>query len=436
MDDFPALKCGVAGAVALDFIPTIGSSGMILSYREVFRYLFHAKELVQEGYTKYPDSMFRIPGVERWNVIVTGRLSNAGSETYSTRQFLQIGYTAGPVIDNNDYHTTIVRTDMTRNIGALFPAVWDEIVTAFDEIIPVQGSGEWASVPAYDAAIQIVTRTTNRLFVGLPLCRDPDYINLNVNYAMDVIIAGQIINLMPLLGPLVSPRKRFLRRADKHITPVVTERVRKEQELGPNYADRPNDLVSWLIDGAEGEAERTIPALVERAVRTSADVFAHALYDLAAYPEYVEPLREEIETITRKEGWTRASLGRMYKTDSFMYESLRYNGIGTLSLSRKVVKPEGFTFSDGINLPYGTYLYTPMWSIHHDPEIYPDPHVFDGFRFSKLRDSDDSLGAAKFQAVTTSLDYQAFGHGRHACPGRFFAVIELKAMLAHVVMNY
>jgi hypothetical protein len=55
-------------------------------------------------------------------------------------------------------------------------------------------------------------------------------------------------------------------------------------------------------------------------------------------------------------------------------------------------------------------------------EIYPDPEVFDGFRFSKLRESEES-GSAKYQVITTTLDYLPFGHGRHACPGRFFAAV-------------
>ena len=29
-----------------------------------------------------------------------------------------------------------------------------------------------------------------------------------------------------------------------------------------------------------------------------------------------------------------------------------------------------------------------------------------------------------------------FGHGRHACPGRFFAALEMKLLLVYVVMNY
>ncbi|KAJ6516233.1 cytochrome P450 [Mycena sanguinolenta] len=438
----------------LEFIPTLGSSNAILSFREVCRYIFGAKELCQEGYKKYPEGLFRVPNVDRWNVMATGRelmdeiASAPESELsfyQSINEFLQTGYTMGWGIVKDTYHANVVRTSMTRNLGVLFPEVRDEIVVAFDELLPVHGK-EWLTVPAFDTMMQIVCRTSNRLFVGLPLCRDPDFIKLNVDYAMDVIIAGQLINMLPsflrpTIGPFLSPRKRILRRASKHLTPVVEERFRREKELGDKYTDKPNDLITWLMDAAEGD-ERTVPALVQRvlfvnfaAIRTSTDTFTHVLYDIAAYPHHVEPLRAEIQSVVQKEGWTRASLNKMYKVDSFLSESQRYWGIGTLSLGRKVVKKDGFRFANGVKLPYGTYLHSPMWSVHHDPEIYPDPEVFDGFRFSKLRELEDS-GSAKYQVVTTSLDYLPFGHGRHACPGRFFAAVELKAMLAHVVMNY
>ena len=57
--------------------------------------------------------------------------------------------------------------------------------------------------------------------------------------------------------------------------------------------------------------------------------FTHALYHLAANPEYVEPLREEVERMVSKEGWTKASLDKMIKVDSFLKESQRFNGLGT-----------------------------------------------------------------------------------------------------------
>ncbi|KAJ6477215.1 cytochrome P450, partial [Mycena vulgaris] len=42
----------------------------------------------------------------------------------------------------------------------------------------------------------------------------------------------------------------------------------------------------------------------------------------------------------------------------------------------------------------------------------------------------------KRHMVSTGAEHLVFGHGKHACPGRFFAATELKAMLAHMLLNY
>jgi cytochrome P450 len=62
------------------------------------------------------------------------------------------------------------------------------------------------------------------------------------------------------------------------------------------------------------------------------------------------------------------------------------------------------------------------------------PEVFDGLRYARLRDQPGL--EAKHQTVTTSLDYLVFGHGRGACPGRFFAIYEIKMLLIQFLRNY
>jgi hypothetical protein len=49
----------------------------------------------------------------------------------------------------------------------------------------------------------------------------------------------------------------------------------------------------------------------------------NALFDLAAYPDHVSPMREEAERVVAAHGWTKAALGNMHKIDSFLRESLR-----------------------------------------------------------------------------------------------------------------
>lgn len=57
-------------------------------------------------------------------------------------------------------------------------------------------------------------------------------------------------------------------------------------------------------------------------------VLTHILYDLATYTSYIEPLREEISMIVEAGGWTKISMEKMRKLDSFMKESHRLNGSG------------------------------------------------------------------------------------------------------------
>ncbi|KAJ6510168.1 cytochrome P450 [Mycena vitilis] len=439
-------------APKLDSIPAIGPSGALSSYVGAFRYLLHGKDMIQEGYEKY--RVFRVPLIHRWDVIISGRelveeLRAAKEEELSIQEafneILQTNMTMGPNILGNPYHISVTRVGMTKNLDARFDEVRDEIICTFQDHLSLDGN-EWKAIPAQAMVMQIICRTGNRLFVGLPLCRNADYLNLNFEFTISVVMAAQMINILPgflrpILGPWISPLKKYLRRANKHLSVLVTERLRLEGELGDSYPGRPNDLISWLLDMAEGE-ERTVPALVQRilvinfgAVHTSANTFTHALFNLAAFPSSVEEMRDEVDRIVEEEGWSKASVGRMHKVDSFLRESQRYSGNSITSMGRKVVKRGGFTFSDGTTVPEGCFVNVATGPTHMNPEVYSNPDEFDAFRFYRLR-TEDEEASMRHQFSASNLDYLAWGHGRHACPGRFFAAAALKTMLAHILVNY
>lgn len=73
-----------------------------------------------------------------------------------------------------------------------------------------------------------------------------------------------------------------------------------------------------------------------------------------------------------------------------------------------------FTFSDGIVIPPGAKIGTPVLFLHRDPTIYENPEVFDGFRFSRLREKSQGTQAVKYSMISTDPAYQLFGHGKHA----------------------
>jgi cytochrome P450 len=47
------------------------------------------------------------------------------------------------------------------------------------------------------------------------------------------------------------------------------------------------------------------------------------LYRLLSNPEYMEPLRQEVDAVVKEEGWTKAGIDKMYKIDSFVRETFR-----------------------------------------------------------------------------------------------------------------
>ena len=70
-----------------------------------------------------------------------------------------------------------------------------------------------------------------------------------------------------------------------------------------------------------------------------------------------------------------------------------------------------------------------------DPDVYENPEMFDGFRFVKLRNH-SRLEDGSLEYTSSDVKNMAFGYGRHACPGRFFASSETKMIMAYLLMHY
>jgi len=114
---------------------------------------------------------------------------------------------------------------------------------------------------------------------------------------------------------------------------------------------------------------------------------------------------------------------------------IRLRPIPKVTLHRKVMNAEGFTFSDGTSVPHGSYLAASSYTVHHLAENFADPDVFDGMfykmRQAQDRDHDgrgvDTGGAAtgdevdvvRHQLTTPGASNLVFGLGKHVCPGRY-----------------
>jgi len=435
----------------LDAIPTVGFSDPILSYFTALRFIFDGPSMFKYGYEKTKPGLFRIALFRRWMVLPSGPeliedVRKAPDDVLSLNaaaiEFIEPEYTLDLLEMDNDYHMGVIRSRLTKNIADTFEEVRDELLKSLDASIPVHGD-DWVKVPILETMQRVVCATTNRVFVGAPLCRDQDYLTLNSNFAVNVVKFGTIISIFPkplksIVARLLSNLPSQIRQEMEFIRPMVEERFARMDEFGEDWDEKPNDLLMWLMSEAKG-VERSLEGVARRllfinfaGIGSTSTTFTNVLYRLLSNPEYVEPLRHDVETVVAEEGWTKAAMDKMHKIDSFLRETQRLDDLNSAMMSRLALR--SFTFSNGVTVPAGTLIVVPG-TVHKDGEFYPNPEEFDGFRFAKLRERDGDA-VAGHQALSTSTDHLTFGYGRHACPGRFFAANEVKALLAHFVVTY
>ena len=73
------------------------------------------------------------------------------------------------------------------------------------------------------------------------------------------------------------------------------------------------------------------------------------------------------------------------------------------------------TLSDGTFIPKDTFICTSTWGTHRDDVAYPDPEVFDPFRFSRgKKDGVSGTEGTKHLMSNVSVDFVPFGYGGHA----------------------
>ncbi|KAJ3513627.1 hypothetical protein NMY22_g14982 [Coprinellus aureogranulatus] len=332
---------------------------------------------------------------------------------------------------------------MNRNVSVLFPTIIDEMRGAFEDHIPL--TEDWTNIKLVDTIVYMVCRMVNRFFFPtLQLHKDPVFLKIQTDPSVVLILTATVIGLFPvslrpLVTRLISRIPPTLKKMKVMLGPMLEERLQKDSELGRDWGGKPNDLVSWLLEGAP-PAQRTVDDLIIRIImsefgglHTTSIVVSDTLFDLAARPEYSQPLREEIEGIIEEHGWTKDAFSKMQKLDSFIKESCRLAGLNSVALVRKAVKD--FTFSNGLTIPAGYTVGCISRAMQRDDYYYESAEQFDGFRFVKT--DGESKKSVVSGMTNPDPNFMLFGSsGRHHCPGRFLAMAEVKAMLSHILINY
>ncbi|XP_057551880.1 cytochrome P450 3A24 [Hippopotamus amphibius kiboko] len=207
----------------------------------------------------------------------------------------------------------------------------------------------------------------------------------------------------------------------------------KESRLNDKQMHRV-DLLQLMINSQNAKEIDTHKALSDEELVAQSVIFIFAgyeatsntfsllMYILATYPDVQQKLQEEIDaTFPNKASPTYDALAQMEYLDMVLNEALRLYPIA-VRLDRVCKKDVEI---HGVFIPKGTAVTVPIFVLHKDPELWPEPEEFRPERFSKK--NKDSINP---------YTYLPFGTGPRNCLGMRFAIMNMKLAVVRVLQTF
>ncbi|KAK7418725.1 hypothetical protein QQX98_003743 [Neonectria punicea] len=427
--------------------------GELTNVRAKKEFMFGARQLIAKGLELAPGQPFRIMGDVGEIFILPPKYA------YEIRNHDQLSFTKAafkwfyahlPGFEGFREGTTeshimklVARHQLTHQLTLVTEPVSDECSLVLRDIYT--DNEEWHEIVAKEANLQLMARITSRVFLGIEMCRNPQWLRITTTYAVVAFRAVEELRLWPSwLRPLVqwflphcTAARGLVRDARSLIHPLLEKRrIEKAESAQRGEKVEYNDAIEWLEQTAQDKKVYYDPACAQlslsvAAIHSTTDFFTQVMFDIANSPDLVEPLRKEVISVLGESGWSKHSLYKLKLMDSVLKESQRLKPISIASMRRMTTAD--VKLSDGTVLPKNKLTLVSAHK-HWDPESYENPDQFDGHRFYKMRQVPGKENKA--QLVSVSPDHMGFGYGLHACPGRFFASEEIKLVLCHILLKY
>ena len=259
------------------------------------------------------------------------------------------------ILAGSQIQTEAIQKCLTPSLARLAPRFIEELQYGFEKDFP-SCRDEWVAIKPYEMLLRLVSRAGSRVFVGQPLCRDEAWLEASVTFTGNIFETVTLLRAFPgFMQPIVSrflPSFWRLRSQLDHVKndmliPVIHERWAAESRKESNY-ERADDFLQWMMDLAKNKddadpgnlAHRCLGILSMAVVHSSAGSATQNLYDLITMPEYLEPLRAELQEVLPN-GWDildQSALTQMKRLDSFMKESQRVNPPGNRESPVRIVE--------------------------------------------------------------------------------------------------
>jgi cytochrome P450 len=187
------------------------------------------------------------------------------------------------------------------------------------------------------------------------------------------------------------------------------------------------DIISMLVRAKDADSGLTltedellghVTAIFAAGHDSSTNVITWILFLLSQHPGITANLLDELESVLHGEAPTVEQLQKLALLDRVVKEGMRV--LTAIPWNGRVTSQP--TTLAGYELPVGTEVFVSIYHTHHMPEIYPEPERFNPQRWETIQ--------------PTMYEYNPFSAGSRICIGAGFAIMEIKIVLAMLLMRY
>ncbi|KXN74926.1 cytochrome P450 [Conidiobolus coronatus NRRL 28638] len=256
-------------------------------------------------------------------------------------------------------------------------------------------------------------------------------------YSIMKQVGSPLYSLIPFLNHYpVGDMAKAYRSLDEFKEVIQALISQRRKDLKDKKFEDSKDLLSTLL--RETEKNHEDPLTDEELVYnmnvffaaghdTTSSALACGMYYLAKNPIFQEKLRNEVlqalgtssasDKITVPE---ESQIKEMNYLGLFIKEVMRLNP--PISQVFRGLTEDYSIPDDDVILPKGTIINLPIYAIHHDPKIYPNPEEFNPERFLNGKYDTDV--------------YMPFGGGSRMCVGFNFSLMEQKVFFIMLLQKF
>ncbi|EAW17134.1 cytochrome P450 [Aspergillus fischeri NRRL 181] len=302
-------------------------------------------------------------------------------------------------------------------------------------------SQEWSRILIRETAGATLSEAAGSLFYGPDIAADPEFGESVLRYLTFSIAGMPKLHLWPqCLRPIVHwllPTCRAARaelaKSRARLTLLLVKQKKERQKADDLDQIDVFSFIETLPPDQRGDPACLAIALTIAATHTTATLLTTIIYQICKHPDLIEPLRAEIRSVIQEHGWTKAGITKLRLMNSVMKETNRLSPLSQAIMRR--VATADVPLNRDLTIPKGAITMTSTLDTMWDPQIYPDPQKFDGYRYLNLAKQDPYWNRTS-SFVATSPESLGFGLGKEACPGRFIADLEIKLILCYLLTHY